>query len=317
MPSIIFQTNLTSKYMHLDQSMMRRGVFASNAVLVGAGLSSYFIYEGVWGWLSLILIATLAAPATLLAYLFTARILSPVGIPCLFFPYVGVMIFTLLGASYFKAVMPAPIEIVDASRFRLVEATFKGMAQIFVVDSGFSGFLIFLGMLACSRILAAAAFVGSFLAGLLALAFFGVPVELINAGLFGFNSALTIPALLYYLVPTKKSLIACVAGLFLTLGAQAAFESLFLTWSIPAMVIPFCFAMLPFVALDLSSISGAEEPFVKLIPLDELSTPEDHLRKYKEESGYEEVPDVDEEAAVPAEEAEEEEATTENSELNV
>jgi len=292
-------TNLTSKLIDLDQSMMRRGIFASNAVLVGAGLASYFAYEGVWGFLSLILVATLAAPVSLLAYLFTARILSPLGIPSLLFPYAGVMLFALLGGSYWKAAVPAPIEIVDASRFRFMEAAFKGMAQIFVVDNGFSGLLVFLGMLACSRILAAAAFVGSVLAALFALAFFGLPIELINAGLLGFNSALAVPALLYFLVPTKKSLLSCVLGLFMTLGSQVAFESLFLTWSIPAMVFPFCFAMLPFVALDLTSITGAEEPFVTLIPLAELSTPEEHIRRYNggTEAGYEELPDVDDEEA--------------------
>ena len=108
-----------------------------------------------------------------------------------------------------------------------------------------------LGMMACSRILATAALVGSALAALLGMGFFGVPVEIINAGFMGFNSALAIPALLYFLVPTKKSLISCVLGLFMTLGAQVAFEALFTTWSIPTMVLPFCFAMLPFVALDI------------------------------------------------------------------
>ena len=49
----------------------------------------------------------------------------------------------------------------------------------------------------------------------------------------------------------------------------------------------------------MTSITGAEEPFVTLIPLDELSTPEEHIRRFKgstDAEGYEEVPDVDEEA---------------------
>jgi len=312
-------TNLTAKVIGLDQSMMRRGIFASNAVLVGAGLVSYLAYDGVWGYLSLVLVATIAAPVTIMAYLLTARILSPMGIPTLLFPYVGVMMFALLGASYWKAAIPAPIEIIDAPHFRFVESAFKGIAQIFVVDSGFSGFLIFLGMLACSRVLAAAAFVGSALAALLAMGFFGVPVELINAGFLGFNSALAIPALLYFLVPTKKSLLTCVLGLFMTLGAQVAFEALFMTWSIPVMVLPFCFVVLPFVALDMTSITGAAEPFVTLIPLAELSTPEEHIRRYKgcvNAGGYEEVPDVDEEAALVKPIDDEEAAATENGETD-
>ena len=295
------QTNLTAKVIGLDQSMMRRGIFASNAILVGTGLVSYLTYDGVWGYLSLVLVATFAAPVTLMAYLFVARILSPMGIPILLFPYVGVMMFTLFGASYWKAAMPAPVEIIDSPHYRFMESTFKGIAQIFVVDSCFSGFLVFLGMLACSRILAAAAFVGSALAALLSFGFFGVPVELINAGFLGYNSALAIPALVYFLVPTKKSLISCVLGLFMTLGAQVALEALFATWSIPVMVLPFCFAMLPFVSLDMTSITGAEEPFVTLIPLAELSTPEEHIRRYKgstDAGGYEEVPDIDEESAL-------------------
>lgn len=292
-------TNLTAKVIGLDQSMMRRGIFASNAILVGTGLVSYLTYDGVWGYLSLVLVATFAAPVTLMAYLFVARILSPMGIPILLFPYVGVMMFALFGASYWKAAMPAPVEIIDSPHYRFMESTFKGIAQIFVVDSCFSGFLVFLGMLACSRILAAAAFVGSALAALLSFGFFGVPVELINAGFLGYNSALAIPALVYFLVPTKKLLISCVLGLFMTLGAQVALEALFATWSIPVMVLPFCFAMLPFVALDMTSITGAEEPFVTLIPLAELSTPEEHIRRYKgstDAGGYEEVPDIDEES---------------------
>ena len=309
------QTNLTTKAIGLDQSMMRKGTFASNAVLVGAGLVHYFVYDGVWGFLSLVFVVTIAAPVTIMAYLFTARIFTPMGIPTLLFPYVGVMLFTLFGASYWKAVGPATMEIIDAPHFRFMESAFKGLAQIFVVDNGFSGFLIFLGMMACSRILATAAFVGSALAALLGMGFFGVPVEIINAGFMGFNSALAIPALLYFLVPTKKSLISCVLGLFMTLGAQVAFEALFTTWSIPTMVLPFCFAMLPFVALDMSSVTGAEESFVTLIPLAELSTPEEHIRRYKgstDAEGYEEVPDVDEEAALVKPIDDEEAATTEN-----
>ena len=308
------QTNLTATIIGLDQSMMRRGIFASNAILVGAGLVSYLTYDGVWGCLSLVLVATFAAPVTLMAYLFVARVLSPMGIPTLLFPYVGVMMFALFGASYWKAAMPAPVEIIDSPHYRFMESTFKGIAQIFVVDSCFSGFLVFLGMLACSRILAAAAFVGSALAALLSFGFFGVPVELINAGFLGYNSALAIPALVYFLVPTKKSLISCVLGLFMTLGAQVALEALFTTWSIPIMVLPFCFAMLPFVALDMTSITAAEEPFVTLIPLTELSTPEEHIRRYKGSTGaggYEEVPDIDEESAL-AKPIDDEAVATEN-----
>lgn len=217
------QLNLLALYMEMDRTLLRKGVLSYNAVLVGSGIATFLSFDWAGGWLVAIFVSALAAPVTLLAYIYTTSFLSTP----LLFPANFVLIVMLLSAMLWDATSVNVIVIVSEApeSLHILGALFRGMSQMFLVVGAFSGILIALGMLPCSRILAGAALAGSLLGSLGGCFFWDVAY--VNFGMSGVNVALTCAALVYHVVPTIKSIGLVLFGVVWALVVQSALAALY------------------------------------------------------------------------------------------
>jgi urea transporter len=155
----------------------------------------------------------------------------------------------------------------------IVNAVFRGIGQLFFLNSILAGVLIIIGIAFCSRIAAVFALVGSIVGMLTGMAL-GADGAAIYNGLWGFNSfdaALAIAGVFYVLTWRSALLgVACAAFTALLFGAIASF---FGPWGLPALTLPFCFGTLAFVLLK-----DASRNFTWVSPAD-VVTPEEHLHR--------------------------------------
>jgi urea transporter len=155
----------------------------------------------------------------------------------------------------------------------IVNAVFRGIGQLFFLNSILAGVLIIVGIAFCSRIAAGFALVGSIVGMLTGLALGANGVSIYN-GLWGFNSfdaALAIAGVFYVLTWRSALLgIVCAAVTALLFGAIVSF---FVPWGLPALTLPFCLGTLAFVLLkDVSH-------YFTWVPPAEVVTPEEHLHR--------------------------------------
>jgi hypothetical protein len=155
--------------------------------------------------------------------------------------------------------------------------------------------LVLAGILVCSRIAALSAIAGSAIGAGFAW-IVGVPVAVIEEGLFGFNPALTFSAMLMFYVPSISSGCVGVISSIITVFIQLALSAHLEPYGLPYMVrlrrvcsgktcfiinhhlcqtLPFCFAALAFVI-----IQGTTSKIIS-VPLSSITTPEDHLKRVR------------------------------------
>jgi urea transporter len=210
-------------YMEMDRQLLRKGLLSYNGVLVGSGVAGFLSFSFAGGWVVSIAVSVLAAPITLVAYVYTTSLVSTP----LLFPANVVLIFMLLSAILWNGTsISAAVEVSeDEEAFHVVGALFRGMSQMFLVGGSLSGCLIALGMIPCSRILAGAALAGSLLGSL--CGWFLWDTAYINVGMGGFNVALTCAALVYHIVPTVQSIAFLLLGFIWTIIVQSALSALY------------------------------------------------------------------------------------------
>ena len=147
------------------------------------------------------------------------------------------------------ALRPSADAVGSTDAVAILNAVFRGIGQLFFLNSILAGVLIIIGIVFCSRIAAIFALVGSTVGMLTGLALGADGVAIYN-GLWGFNSfdaALAIAGVFYVLSWRSALLgVACAAFTALLFGAIA---SLFTPWGLPALTLPFCFGTLTFVLL--------------------------------------------------------------------
>jgi len=177
------------------------------------------------------------------------------------------------GAGVQTALRPGADAAGNTDAMAIVNAVFRGIGQLFFLNSILAGVLIIIGIAFCSRIAAVFALVGSIVGMLTGMAL-GADGAAIYNGLWGFNSfdaALAIAGVFYVLTWRSALLgIACAAFTALLFGAIASF---FGPWGLPALTLPFCFGTLAFVLLK-----DASRNFTWVSPAD-VVTPEEHLHR--------------------------------------
>ena len=150
--------------------------------------------------------------------------------------------------------------------------TLRGVGQVFLADKIISAILILVGIGICSRYLLFAAFVGSFLGNGFAM-LTGAPKEMIEQGLFGYNSSLTLTAMFLFYVPSFGCVFIGAMGVLLTVIVQHSWIVLHMPYGLPVMTVPFCI-----VTLVLVLIQGITKRIIG-VPLPSITIPEDHLRR--------------------------------------
>jgi len=159
-----------------------------------------------------------------------------------------------------------------------VEAFFlgsiRGVGQVFLANNIISAVLILAGIMTCSRISAIAAFIGSLLGtGIAALV--GEDTAAIENGLYGFNSSLTLTAMVMFYVPSFGSVSVGMIASAITVFVQLALQETMQVYGLPSMTLPFCIAALVFIVIQGTTSS------VISVPLAAMTTPEDHLQRVR------------------------------------
>ena len=148
----------------------------------------------------------------------------------------------------------------------------RGVGQVFLANNIISGVLVLVGIMVCSRISAIAAFVGSLIGTGIAAAL-GEDALAVENGMYGFNSSLTLAAMVMFYVPSIGSILFGIIASVVTVFVQLALAETLAAWGLPFMTLPFCLAALAFIV-----IQGTTSNVIS-VPLSSMTTPEDHLAR--------------------------------------
>ncbi|MGQ0480909.1 MAG: urea transporter [Pseudonocardia sp.] len=281
--------------MGFDREAIRLGLYGFNGVLCGLALATFLAPP--WDAVSTVWIVAVSAGSSIAMAGLAALFGGAWGVPPFTFAFnLSVVLFLITGLHAVRGrigelVTPTTPTVNGPSvnttlresaaaaggdlTLGVVNAVFRGIGQLFFVNSILGGVLVLVGILICSRIAAGFALVGSVIGMLVGMAL-GVNGEAIYNGLWGFNSfdACLAIAGVFYVLTWRSALLgmACAAYTALLFGAIASFLG---PWGLPAMTLPFCFGVLTFVMLK-----NASSRFV-WVPPTEITTPEEHLRRVR------------------------------------
>ncbi len=225
-----------------------QGLWGFNGILVGCALPT-FLADTAAMWIALIIGAMLAP----LARAALDRLLKPLGIGSLTFPFVLLTWALLLCLAASGAVPPAEAAPAAPTCARLSAATLaegwlKGVSQVFLINSAITGAL-FLAGLAVSDLRAALwCAAGSAIAIGAAVLFNGEP-RAIADGLYGFNPALTGIAIGSVFTIGRRPAWPAIAAIIATLPFQAAVGALAGWAGLPTLTAPFCLTTWIFIII--------------------------------------------------------------------
>ncbi len=156
----------------------------------------------------------------------------PDSVPSLLLPFNVVLLATLFAANVWNFAMKTqivfsspPIGDEDAS-FWIHQSVLNGIARIFNVNgSAWTGLCMLVGILFCSRIVAASLVVGSFVSTVfLGYCVFEENHWYLDSGYAGANPALCAAGIFFYLVPSWRLTGLALFGIVATLIVQGAVD---------------------------------------------------------------------------------------------
>jgi urea transporter len=124
----------------------------------------------------------------------------------------------------------------------LMNAPFKGISQIFVVESAWSGAGLVGGIALYSPGLAAHLVMGSTIGAMSGMCM-GADANEIASGLWGFNSALTSIGVGVFFCPSLATYSLSAGGAAATAALFGAMKTVFFAWDAPCLTLPFCITM--------------------------------------------------------------------------
>ncbi|WP_392564844.1 urea transporter [Orbus wheelerorum] len=239
---------LTAYISKLDIDSLRSGLYGYNGCLVGVALPA-FLENTPFTWLSVILgsIVSVIATISLMDFLRSWKVSA------LTAPFVLVS-WTILLASYsflgIKGVsLPEPtlphqyIEpIGHHPSIDLVVVVFRGVSEVFLLNSVIVGVIFTIGLAVSSIWAAIFAILGSLLAFSIA-SLLKADIASIHAGLYSFSAVLTAIALgSTFNKPSWRGLIYAIIGIIFTVFVQGALDVVLKPFGIPTLTMPFVLA---------------------------------------------------------------------------
>jgi urea transporter len=276
--------NLIALILGFDKGLVRSGLFGYNSLLVGLALATFdstekHRYYNVYTLLAAVVFSSFSS----VVFVMIGKLLGPYKSPPLTLPFnVATMTFLLASANMGRVEMnsvrvpalpdynAAGFSGISASEF--LAGTIRGIGQVYLADNLISGCFVLAGIAICSRIAAAAAFLGSALGAAVALAT-GVPGSMVELGMYGFNASLSVTAMFIFYVPSIGAATLAVLAGTMTVFGQHALATLLEPFGLPFLTLPFCVIALPFIILQ------GTTSMVISVPLEAMTVPEDHVEK--------------------------------------
>ena len=273
----------TAYLMRLDRPSIRNGIFGLNGALVGLALGTF----GTWGngtgnWLWIMAAIVCAALSTVLMqylglWMAVHLELPSMGVPFHIVTYSFLAIALYIQQPFFELGAPPPFpnpaESLDG--VSIFSGLITGVGQIFFSGGLVSALLILIALALCSPMGAIVAFFGSAI-GLLTGIVLGVDLNVLYAGLWGYNSALTAIAIggIFY-APNLRSFVFASAG---------AFGAALIAWLLTLAIAPLG---LPILAISFhlgtyGCILIVRRSLSSLVPVApySIASPEEHRFRY-------------------------------------
>lgn len=236
-----------------------QGLWGFNGVLVGCALPTFM--GNTWQmWVMLVICSAL----TVWVRNGMNKVMSSWKINSLTFPFVLCTWIFLMAAH---AMHDMPVEHIahaaagdaviasESLRFAdVVAGWLRGVAQVFLIDSWWTGILFLIGLAVSNLWAAIWAAIGSAAAIAVAMVF-GAPASDVAAGLYGFSPVLTAIALAtVFYRPNWRSAVWTLIGIVVTVFMQAAMNILVEPFGVATFTAPFCITtwlfLLPLMKLD-------------------------------------------------------------------
>jgi urea transporter len=289
----VVASTLAAHALGFDRDAIHAGMYGLNGVLVGLALALFL--TPAWNVHVVVWVVVLSAASSVLTAALAAVFVGAWGVPPFTLSFNSITLLFLItglrvahqrlgvgvqpaapvfgGAGVQTALRPGVHAAGNTDAMAIVNAVFRGIGQLFFLNSILAGVLIIVGIAFCSRIAAGFALVGSIVGMLTGMAL-GADGAAIYNGHWGFNSFAAAPAIagVFYVLTWRSAMlgIACAAFTALLFGGIAA---VFGPWGLPALTLPFCFGTLAFVLLKNASRS------LSWVPPSEVVTPEEHLHR--------------------------------------
>ena len=269
--------------LNLDRPSTCNGIYGFNGALVGLALGTF----GTWGngsgnglWLGAIALG--AALTTILMqklglWMAVQWKLPAMGIPFHIVTYLFLVIALYIPQPFFQLGSPPPFpnpaEALDA--VRLLSALLTGLGQIFFSGGFLSAVLIVLALALCSPMGALVGVLGCGI-GVLTGLMLGTDLNLLYAGLWGYNSALTAIAIggIFYAPNLRSVAIAIVAALVTALAGWLLGLGL-APLGLPILAVPFHIG-------TYACFLGLRRSLSSLVPVAPyaIASPEEHRWRY-------------------------------------
>ena len=153
---------------------------------------------------------------------------------------------------------------------------FASVAQVYFIESPYTGAIVLVGVCVCSRILAFFALFGAVTSQLTAAYILGLSPSAIHAGLWGFNSVLTCQALggMFFVLHGYRIWLFTLYGSIMTVLLQAAVSAFLAPAGMPTLTFPFTVICWIFCL-----IAGSRNLIA--VKLTAVSIPEDHCSRFR------------------------------------
>ena len=240
-------STLTGHLLALPKSQGDAGLWGFNGTLVGAAMMT-FLGSTVLGWIALILCSAMSTwVRSALDRMLSAHKVSSLTGSFVLCSWLFLAAARQLGEldiiSLPASTLPTSVwmhHTHQAVSMNFLETIFRGVSQVYLLDSWVAGVLIVLGLLASKPLAALWAIVGSAMASGVAL-LFGAPVHDVSQGLYAFSPVLTAVALgATFYRPSVPGAIWTVLGTLATVFVQAAFDTFMAPVGLPTFTAPFC-----------------------------------------------------------------------------
>lgn len=279
----VVAATFTANRLNLDRSSVRNGIYGFNGALVGVALGTF----GTWGngsgsgfWLGAIALG--AALTTVLMqklglWMAVHWKLPAMGIPFHIVAYLFLAIALYVPQSVFQLGAPPPFpnpaETLEGTR--LLSALVTGLGQIFFSGGLVSAILVVLALALCSPMGALLGVLGGAI-GLMTGLGLGADLNVLYAGLWSYNSALTAIAIggIFY-APNLRSVAIASVGAFVT-----ALVGWLLGLGLAPLGLPIL--AVPFHVGTYACFLGLRRSLSSLVPVAPyaIASPEEHRWRY-------------------------------------